>query len=235
MALIKIREEKAHLSLVFSAPESANAMSLLAARELAAIVRKYKTWKKPVVVLSGHPKVFCSGGNITDYKKLKSKAEGLKVNREIEKHLEAFAMWRVVKLAAIDGDVLGGGMEWLACFNFRWCTPSSAVAFWQRRIGLSPGWGGGARWARIVGEEQVRRLLLEGSLITAEKALRLGLIDRILPAWKLEPEVSRWVNLLNSEILNSLADWSVRKERKKFGELWLTSEHQKFLASWQRR
>jgi enoyl-CoA hydratase/carnithine racemase len=235
MALIKICEEKTHLRLEFLSPDSANAMSLAAARELGAIVRKYKTWNKPVVVLSGHPKVFCSGGNITDYKKLKSKAEGLKVNREIEKHLSAFAKWPVVKLAVVEGDVLGGGMEWLGCFDFRWSTSSALLAFWQRRIGLSTGWGGGARWARLLGEGVVLRLLLEGSLITAPKALRLGLVDRIIPAWKIPEEISRWVNLLDSEILNSLSSWSVRDEAKTFGRLWLGSQHQKFLANWRTR
>lgn len=235
MALIKISEEKTHLVLEFFAPDSSNAMSLAAARELGAIARKYKTWKKPVAVLSGHPKVFCSGGNLTDYKKLKTKAEGLKVNREITKHLSAFAGWPVVKLAAVEGDVLGGGMEWLACFDFRWSVPAALFAFWQRRIGLSPGWGGGARWARILGEVNVRRMLCEARLMTPATAVRMGVVDRIVPAWKIRAEVSHWANLLESDIVNSIYKWSPRDEVKMFGRLWLGTEHEKFLANWQRR
>jgi enoyl-CoA hydratase/carnithine racemase len=235
MALIRIREEKVHLELEFLALESSNALSLAAAVELGAIVGKYRKWSKPVVVLSGHPKVFCSGGNLTDYKKLKTKAEGLKVNREIEKHLSAFEKWPVIKIAAVAGDVLGGGMEWLACFDFRFCAPGCALGFWQKRIGLSTGWGGGARWARILGEDRVRRLLLQSELLTPEAALRLGLIDRIVPAWKLRQEVERFVLLLDSEILNSLQQWSPRGEQKTFGRLWLTGAHQKFLANWRPR
>jgi enoyl-CoA hydratase/carnithine racemase len=69
--------------LEFLARESANALSLDGARELGKIQREYKSWRKPVVVTSVHPSVFCSGGNLTDHKKSKTKAAGLKSNREI--------------------------------------------------------------------------------------------------------------------------------------------------------
>ncbi len=232
MALIKITEEQKYLWLEFHAPDSANALSLAAARELRAIATKYKKWIKPVVVISGHPKVFCSGGNLTDYKKLKSKAEGLKVNREIENCLAVFAKWPAVKLAIIEGDVLGGGLEWLSCFDYRWSTNAAVFAFWQRRIGLTPGWGGGARWAAKVGEDCLRKLLIEAEVLPAAAALRHGLIDRILPEWKIREAVSHWGNLLESEIANELNQWSVKTESKVFAKLWLASAHAKILNRW---
>ncbi len=234
MALIKICEEKSHLRLEFYAPDSANALSLTAARELAEAAKIYKSWNKPVVVTSGHPRVFCSGGNLTDYKKLKKKAEGLKVNREITAALDSFAKWPAPKLAVVEGDVLGGGMEWLACFDFRWSTPGAAFAFWQKRIGLSTGWGGGTRWANRISQDQVRKLLIEARILPAEGALRLGLVDAVFPQWKIRAQASMWAADLSCEILNRLTSWSPKSEAKLFGELWLGTEHEKFLASWTR-
>lgn len=232
MALIKISEEKTHLALEFHAPDSSNALSLAAARELASAAKKHKSWRRPVIVTSAHPRLFCSGGNLSDYKKLKGKAAGLKVNREITNCLNTFANWRAAKLAVIEGDVLGGGMEWLACFEYRWCTPEVMFAFWQRRIGLSFGWGGGRRWTAAVGEDQTRKLLMEAALIPAESALGLGLIDRIIPKWKIRAESSRFADLLDSEILHRLRNWSAKSETKIFSDLWLAPAHKKFLASW---
>ncbi len=232
MALIKISEQQTHLLLEFHAPESANALSLAAARELRAIAVKYHKWSQPVIVISGHPKVFCSGGNLTDYKKLKSKAEGLKVNREIENCLAVFAKWPAVKLAVIEGDVLGGGLEWLACFDYRWSTSTVVFAFWQRRIGLTTGWGGGARWAAKIGEDNLRKLLIEAEVLPADAALRHGLIDRILPAWKLREAVAQWSNLLQSEIAAELNQWSAKRAQKVFSKLWLGVVHSKVLKRW---
>src|SRR6266404_1016884 len=165
MAHFKISEFPHHLHLDFFSAKAGNAFGLEVARELGGIQKKYKRWNKPMVVSSAHPTLFCSGGNLSDYKKMKGKAPGLKVNREITKHLQDFAAWPVAKLALIEGDALGGGIEWLSYFDFRWSTPHAMFCFWQRRIGLPPGWSGGARWAVRLGEAKVRVLLQESEML----------------------------------------------------------------------
>src|SRR6185503_496592 len=89
----KITESPHFLHLDFYAPDSANALSLAAVQELAKIQKSYKSWSQPVVISSALSGVFCSGGNLSEYAKLKNKAAGLKVNREIEKGLNVFASW----------------------------------------------------------------------------------------------------------------------------------------------
>lgn len=227
-----IQESTSYLEFSFSAPRSANALSLKAARELQSLTKKYKKWSKPVIVSSGHPRVFCSGGNLTDYAKLKTKPEGLKINREIAACLDAFAAWPVIKIAWVNGDVLGGGMEWLARFDFRWSTPEAVFAFWQRRIGLSTGWGGGAWWAGKIGEENVRRLLIRAEPITATGALRIGLVDRILPQWRAQPELEKFVSDLAGESVSAARRWKIQSEAKVFASLWMASEHRAVLKRW---
>lgn len=232
MGHFKISEFPHHLHLEFFAPKEGNSLGLSSARELSAIQKKYKNWKRPIVVSSSHPTLFCSGGNLSDYKKLKGKAPGLKVNAEIQKHLSAFAAWPAVKLALVEGDVLGGGLEWLACFDYRWSTPHALFCFFQRRIGLSPGWGGGSRWSAIVGEENVRKLLVESEMISAGAALHGGIIDRVHSSWKIREAVVDWALRIDTEAAQSLLRWKALSEKQIFGKLWMGPAHRAALARW---
>jgi enoyl-CoA hydratase/carnithine racemase len=234
MFKVTVRDSLLHLE--FHIPESSNAFSLEAARSLSRVVKEFRSWKRPVIVTSGHRSLFCSGGNLSDYARLKGKAPGLKINREITKHLDAFGAWPCVKLALIEGDALGGGVEWLARFDFRWATPSVLLAFWQRRIGLSSGWGGGKAWARKIGEENVRLLLQEGALLHPARAMRLGLVDRVLPAWKIRAEAESWASALgDSASINALSRWSSGRESAVFTSLWMGQEHKAVLEKWSKK
>lgn len=227
---LTVREEPLFLLVEFHAPPSSNALSLEAARELANVVRAHRRWSLPVVVRSAHPRMFCSGGNLADYAKLRGKAPGLRINREITRHLDGFARWAPLKLALIEGDVLGGGMEWLARFDFRWGTPQAVFSFWQRRIGLSTGWGGGGAWAEKIGEDVVRKLLLEAKILSARRALSLGLIDRIVTPWRALDEVKAWC----ADMSGAQTDWSSKKENEIFQGLWHGPEHKAALARWRK-
>jgi enoyl-CoA hydratase/carnithine racemase len=135
----------------------------------------------------------------------------------------------------VEGDVLGGGMEWLGYFDYRWTTPSVFFSFWQRRIGLSPGWGGGSQWARILGESAVRKLLIEASLISAPHALKLGLVDRVLSSCRMRDAIAPWCEQLNGQSAVSIRDWSASGERRIFEKLWLAPDHRLALARWKKR
>lgn len=216
-----------YVLLEFHAPESSNALSLDAARALA----DFKL-DRPVVVRGLHPRVFCAGGNLSDHSKYQTAREGLDANAEIARALDAFAAWPVPKLAMIEGDALGGGVEWLARFDYRFVTPAVQLTFWQKRVGLSPGWGGGAAWARIIGEDALRQLLLEARALSAPEALRLKLVDRIVTPAGVDAELRRWVRDIASPISADLHAWRAGSEREVFTKLWWHGAHRAALEKW---
>ncbi len=230
MSFFEVRETASFLHFEFSAPDSGNAFGLEVARELSRLQKQFKKWERAVIVTAAHPTLFCSGGNLSDYKKLKTKASGLNVNREVTKHLNDFGAWPVVKLALLEGDVLGGGLEWLARFDFRWSTPYALLSFWQKRIGLSPGWGGGRAWSGILGEAKLRTLLIEAELLSAERALNLGIVDRVVSGWKIRHEAEDWAAKLDP--LSQLHKWSVAREAAIFSSLWHGPQHKSVLKRW---
>ena len=232
MKFFKVSESDHSLNIDFFVPGAANALSLEAARELKAIIKTHLKLKKPVIVESRHPRVFCSGGNLSDYKKQKGKAPGLKANREITAVLNEFGKWPVPKLALIEGDVLGGGLEWLARFDFRWSSPNAYFVFWQKRIGLSSGWGGGRAWSEKIGEDKVRRLLMESRTLSASAARGAGLVDRVVCGWRLHEEAKRWSEHMASETTLKLGKWSAARENLLFNSLWMAPAHAKTLRAW---
>lgn len=234
MPAFTVHQNPHHLRLEFFAPASGNALGLDVARELTALQQEFRLFNKPVVVTSSHPRLFCSGGNLTDYQGLKSKAAGLKINREIQKHLTHFARWPVVKLAVLEGDVLGGGLEWLAGFDWRWSTPAVLMSFWQRRIGLSPGWGGGKAWAAKIGENRLRGLILAGELLSAERAQHHGLIDRILTPWMVPQAIEEWSENCDQPVVQRLTRWTSSKEKEIFTGLWQGPVHRAALSRWKK-
>jgi enoyl-CoA hydratase/carnithine racemase len=156
----------------------------------------------------------------------------LKVNREIASILNAFAAWPVPKLALIDGDVLGGGMEWLARFDFRWASPNAYFVFWQKRIGLSTGWGGGRAWSAKIGEDRIRRLLIESQTLSAGLALREGLVDRVVTGWRMQEEAAAWAARMKDETTAGLLKWKPASEQVIFSKQWMGRAHAATLKSW---
>jgi enoyl-CoA hydratase len=230
----RVQESKFSLDIQFHDQTSSNALSLGAARDLAALAKSYKKWDRPVVVRSGHPRLFCSGGNLSGYQRLQSKAAGVKINREITNALNKFAAWPVLKLALVNGDVLGGGMEWLARFDLVWSTPHVLFAFWQKRIGLTPGWGGGKIWADRLGENVLRTLLNEARLISAPEAMRLKLVQRVIPENLAGVVLEDWLVTLNTpeKFTGEINRWTAATERSQFERLWMGPIHKSALQKW---
>ena len=94
-------------------------------------------------------------------------------------------------IAAIDGICMGGGLEVALACDLRIATPKSQFATPEGKLGIIPGGGATARLPRIVGRGWGMEMLLMGEPINAEKALRIGLITRLVDSDKLKAEVTR--------------------------------------------
>ncbi len=227
------------VELVFHSAGSANALSLEVARELKSVIKVIgksnpHTGRGPsaLLVRSGHPRVFCSGGNLSDYKRLKDKASGLKINREIEAVLNAFGQLPILKMALIEGDVWGGGMEWLARFDVRWAAPSVLLGFWQKRIGLSTGWGGGSCWAKRISEERLRQWLLSAKVFGAWEAQAEGIVERVLSEEMILPQARLFLRAQSEQFAPEFMAWTAKTEAKIFSKLWMGKLHRKALGRW---
>ena len=141
-----------------------------------------------VVVLSGSgPKAFVAGADIAEMNMLTPvqgrdfSLRGTRMMRRIEK------MPKPV-IAMVNGFALGGGLELAMCCHLRIAADSARVGQPEINLGLIPGFGGTQRLLRLCGRAATLELCLTGAPITAERALQLGLVNRIVPVAELEAE-----------------------------------------------
>lgn len=228
--LLRAGREFRVMEAVFSNPESRNALSLEAARELSSLVKQASTCNALLVRAEG--RVFCAGGNIKDHIAM-GKAASLKGNREIAAACESLSKLPVPTIAIVEGDVLGGGVEFLSCFDIVLATPHVMLGFWQRRLGLVYGWGGGARLERRLGRQAVSRLAIQARAMTGREAFEIGLVDRVVAPWEIREEglaeLIR-VAVLPKKPVSTLKAHSQRssaspESRAGFEKLWFGDEH----------
>ena len=141
-----------------------------------------------VVVLTGAgPKAFVAGADIAEMNSLSPvqgrdfSLRGTRMMRRVEKLNKPV-------IAMINGFALGGGLELAMCCHLRIAADSAKVGQPEINLGLIPGFGGSQRLLRLCGRAATLELCLTGAPITAERALQLGIVNRVVPAAELETE-----------------------------------------------
>ncbi len=222
-----------------------NAFRLTTARELRGILRQMKSTSRrgeetATLIYRAKGHVFCAGGHLHDYEKMGS-AAGRKANREIAAIIDELRAWPGPSLAIIEGDVLGGGLEMLAAFDAIWSVPEAMFGFWQRRVGLSFGWGGERRLRDRLSLAKLRYEILAARALTAEAALDLGLIDAIVPRASIEADLRTWtqrqreLSLATAQASKSILEASsTTAARRIFDKLWWSPEHRARLKAFTR-
>ncbi len=88
-------------------------------------------------------------------------------------------------IALINGFALGGGCELALACTMRIASETAKLGQPEVKLGLIPGYGGTQRLPRLVGQSAALKLLLTGEMIDAQEALRIGLVDEVVPAARL--------------------------------------------------
>ena len=141
-----------------------------------------------VVVLTGAgPKAFVAGADIAEMTLLTPvqgrdfSLRGTRMMRRIEKLSKPV-------IAMVNGFSLGGGLELAMCCHLRIAADTAKLGQPEINLGLIPGFGGSQRLLRLCGRAATLELCLTGAPISAERALQLGIVNRVIPAADLEAE-----------------------------------------------
>ena len=84
-------------------------------------------------------------------------------------------------VAAVTGYALGGGCELALCADFRVCGDNAKLGQPEILLGVIPGAGGTQRLPRLIGPARAKDLIFTGRFVDAEEALRIGLVDQVVP------------------------------------------------------
>ena len=133
------------------------------------------------IVLTGAGRAFVAGADIAVLAaqgpvEARARArEGQAVFRRIETSAKPV-------IAAINGFALGGGCELAMACHVRIASDTAQFGQPEVKLGITPGFGGTQRLARLVGRGRALQLLLTGERISAQEALRIGLVNAVVPA-----------------------------------------------------
>lgn len=195
---------------------------------------------RAVIVTGTGPRTFCAGGDLGYFATLGAAADdGVALSRRVQAILERLGRGRAV-IAALNGDVIGGGCEIAVACHLRIAAADVRFSFRPVAMGLVPGWGGGQRLCRLVGRSTALRLLLLAATIDAGEALRLGLVDRVVDRQRLMDEADTWARTIAAQPPAAVRavlelDGDAERETRLFGELWSGEDFRRVLDEWRRR
>ncbi|KAF4321623.1 hypothetical protein JM18_001885 [Phytophthora kernoviae] len=168
-------------------PSARNALSGKMMAELADIVAVLEVLevcnKLNTVVIKGTGGWFCAGADLRVVEQeLGSSDAGAVMGALMVDTLTRFRRLPLVSVAYIEGGAFGGGAELAIACDFRIIDSDAVIQFVQARMGVVPGWGGGARLYKVVGRQNALRLLCTAEKLSPERGLKIGLVDEIFSA-----------------------------------------------------
>jgi enoyl-CoA hydratase len=138
-----------------------------------------------VILLTGMgEKAFAAGADISELTGL-SAAEGEAKARRGQEVFRLIETCGKPVIACINGFALGGGCELAMACTMRLASETARMGQPEVKLGLVPGYGGTQRLPRLVGRPMALKLLLTGEMIGAAEALRIGLVEEVVPAERL--------------------------------------------------
>jgi enoyl-CoA hydratase len=154
---------------------------------------------RAIVVTGAGEKAFAAGADIGELNALASAGSGAEqarsgqaLTRQIERLSEPVIM-------AVNGFALGGGCEIAMAGDILIASENAKFGQPEVNLGLIPGYGGTARTTRRVGKGMAMYLCLTGEIIDAREALRIGLVQRVVPAAELMNEARRIATTIASK------------------------------------
>ncbi|MFD9396759.1 enoyl-CoA hydratase/isomerase family protein [Streptomyces sp. NPDC060000] len=158
-----------------------NAFDTAQRGELAAAVRELADSRAVrAVVLYGGERLFAAGADVGALAAM-GPEEVRGWNRALQRTFDEVARLPVPVVAAITGYALGGGLELALAADYRVAADDAVLGQPEVQLGIMPGSGGTQRLTRLIGPSRAKNLLMTGRRVGAEEALRLGLVDEIVP------------------------------------------------------
>ena len=171
--------------LVIDRPEALNALNAQVLADLDAALDNIDLDLIRCVILRGAgEKSFVAGADIAQMKDLDQaggEAFG-KQGNDVFLKLESFP---IPVIAAVGGYALGGGCELAMACDFRICSDTAVFGQPEVGLGITPGFGGTQRLARIVGPGMAKQMIYTARNIKADEALRISLVNAVYPAAEL--------------------------------------------------
>jgi len=225
--------------LTINRPDKLNALNLQCVTELgqAFLELKQRDDVDVVIVTGAGEKAFVAGADIAEFATLDDK-KGVEFARRGQAVFESIAHLGKPVIAAVNGFALGGGCELAMACHIRIASEKAKLGQPEVNLGIIPGYGGTQRLTHLVGVGKAFELVLTAAPIDAAEALRIGLVNQVVPAAELmataqamatviaskaQPAVRHALAAVNATLEKPLAE-GLRLEAELFGKCCATAD-----------
>jgi len=162
--------------------ERSNSLSRATLEAFGNVFRRHLTPEDRLVIVTGSgTRAFCAGADLKERREMSDD----EVRAQLQSYrtdLAWLSTCPVPTLAAINGAALGGGLELALMCDLRVAASHATFALPETSLGIIPAAGGTQYLPRVVGAAKAREMILLGTRIAADEALRIGLVHRVCPA-----------------------------------------------------
>lgn len=179
-------------------PRALNALSAQLVGEVNDALAEVESARPRVFILAGRgERAFCAGADIKEFKPVATtvEARARHYSRNIFDRIERLPM---PTIAAVHGHTLGGGLELALCCDIRIAAENTRFGFPETGLGTFPGAGGTQRAPRLIGRSQAMWMIFTGERLEAADALRVGLVNKVVPTEALTEEVRKVASMISA-------------------------------------
>lgn len=241
MKYIQVSKETDIAIVTINRTEVLNALSSSVLEELGVVVDELAAdGSIRVVILTGAGRSFVAGADIAEMSGL-TPDEGRDWGRLGASVFRKLELMEKPVIAAVNGFALGGGCELAMACDIRIASDKAKFGQPETGLGITPGFSGTQRMARIIGPAKAKELIFTAEVIKAEEALRIGLVNRVVPAESLMEEAVTMAKTIASKApiavkyakeainrgLEADMDTAIALETELFGLCFATSDQKK--------
>lgn len=177
--------------ITINRPKALNALNTEVLKLLNKVMDDVDIEKTRALILTGNGlKSFVAGADISEMSLL-TKVDGEnfgKIGNDVFRKIETFP---IPVIAAVNGFALGGGCELSLSCDIRICSENALFGQPEASLGITPGFGGTQRLARVIGVGKAKEMIYTASNIKAEEAYRIGLVNKVCSAEDLLEEAKK--------------------------------------------
>lgn len=191
MEFVKYDVEGAVAVITICRPKALNALNSTVLDELSQTVSSIDLDNVRCVIITGDgEKSFVAGADISEMSNL-SQADGESFGKKGNDIFRKIETLPIPVIAAVNGFALGGGCELSMSCDIRICSDNAVFGQPEVGLGITPGFGGTQRLARLVSPGMAKQLIYTARNIKADEALRIGLVNAVYPQAELMDQAKK--------------------------------------------